>query len=86
MEVTRHGSSHQIEEYCGRQYNIHSVIQDNVDGEDGPDEYEDGKWLRSWFDVPCGSLGDYLDPSTTNVRFKAAFTSAGAVSVDVSRL
>ena len=38
------------------------------------------------FDVPCGSLGDYLDPSTTYVRFKAAFTSAGAVGVDVSRI
>ena len=38
------------------------------------------------FDIPCGSPGDYLDPSTTYVRFKAVFTSAGAVTVDISRL
>ena len=38
------------------------------------------------FDFPCGGPGDYLDPSTTYVRFKSAFTSAGGVGVDVSRL
>jgi len=38
------------------------------------------------FDIPCGSSGDYLDPSTTYVRFKTAFSSAGVSGTDISRL
>ena len=39
------------------------------------------------FDIPCGaSPGDYLDPTTTYVRFKVAFSSAGASGTDISRI
>ena len=38
------------------------------------------------FDLPCGRRGQYLDPSTTYVRFKATYTHAGVVGTDYSYL
>lgn len=40
------------------------------------------------FDLPCGQTGDYLDPTTTYVRFKCTYTApgAGANGTDYSRL
>ena len=37
-------------------------------------------------DIPCGRRGQYLDPTTTYLRFKSTFTHAGAISTDYSRL
>lgn len=31
------------------------------------------------FDLPCGRRGQYLDPNTSYLRFKAAFTHGGIV-------
>ena len=38
------------------------------------------------FDIPCGRRGQYLDPTTTYIRFKSTFTHAGAITTDYSRL
>ena len=38
------------------------------------------------FDIPCGRRGQYLDPNTTYVRFKATFTHAGVAGTDYSCL
>jgi len=38
------------------------------------------------FDIPCGRRGQYLDPNTTYVRFKATYTHAGTAGTDTSRL
>ena len=38
------------------------------------------------FDLPCGRRGQYLDPSTTYLRFKATYTHAGVVGTDYSHL
>lgn len=45
------------------------------------------------FDLPCGQPGDYLDPTTTYVRFKCTYTipinaalAAGTNGTDISRL
>jgi len=38
------------------------------------------------FDLPCGRRGQYLDPNTTYVRFKATFTHAGVAGTDYSTL
>ena len=38
------------------------------------------------FDIPCGRRGQYLDPSTTYIRFKVTYTHAGAITTDYSRL
>jgi uncharacterized GH25 family protein len=38
------------------------------------------------FDIPCGRRGQYLDPNTTYVRFKATFTHAGVAGTDYSVL
>lgn len=38
------------------------------------------------FDIPCGRRGQYLDPTTTYVRFKATYTHAGGIATDYSRL
>jgi hypothetical protein len=38
------------------------------------------------FDLPCGRRGQYLDPNTTYVRFKAVFTHAGVAGTDYSAL
>ncbi len=37
------------------------------------------------FDISCGGPGDYLDPTTTYVRYKVSYTSAG-INTDISRL
>ena len=37
-------------------------------------------------DIPCGRRGQYLDPTTTYIRFKATYTHAGAISTDESKL
>ena len=38
------------------------------------------------FDLPCGGAGDYLDPTTSYVRFKSKVTHAGTVVTNFSRL
>jgi len=38
------------------------------------------------FDLPCGRPGQYLDPTTTYIRFKSTFTHAGTTQTDTSRL
>jgi len=38
------------------------------------------------FDLPCGRPGQYLDPTTTYIRFRATYTHAGATLTDTSRL
>lgn len=38
------------------------------------------------FDLPCGRRGQYLDPNTSYIRFKSAFTTTGVVNTDVSVL
>jgi hypothetical protein len=37
-------------------------------------------------DIPCGRPGQYLDPTTTYIRFKAVFTHGGTAATDYSRL
>ena len=37
-------------------------------------------------DIPCGRRGQYLDPSTTYIRFKATYTHAGTAGTDYARL
>ena len=34
------------------------------------------------FDIPCNKRGQYLDPTTTYVRFKATYTQSGSAGVD----
>ena len=34
------------------------------------------------FDIPCNKRGQYLDPSTTYVRFKATYTQSGTAGTD----
>ena len=34
------------------------------------------------FDIPCNKRGQYLDPTTTYVRFKATFTQSGTAGAD----
>jgi hypothetical protein len=38
------------------------------------------------FDLPCGRRGQYLDPTTTYVRFKVTYTHAGTNGTDYSNL
>ena len=38
------------------------------------------------FDIPAGKPGQYLDPTTTYIRFKATYTHAGVTKTDMSRL
>jgi len=38
------------------------------------------------FDIPCNKRGQYLDTSTTYVKFKATYTHAGAAGTDYSFL
>jgi hypothetical protein len=39
------------------------------------------------FDIPCSNPGDYLDPTTTYVRFKVTYVNTGGVlATDYSRL
>jgi hypothetical protein len=38
------------------------------------------------WDIPAGRRGQYLDPNTTYVRFKATFTHGGTTATDFSRL
>ncbi len=38
------------------------------------------------FDLACGMNVNYIDPSTTYIRFKITYTSAGVVSTDKSFL
>ena len=34
------------------------------------------------FDLPCNKRGQYLDPTTTYVRFKATYTQSGTAGTD----
>ena len=38
------------------------------------------------FDLPCNKRGQYLDPTTTYIRFKTTYTHAGAIGTDKSVL
>lgn len=38
------------------------------------------------FDIPCNKRGQYLDPSTTYVRFKVVYTHTGTVATNYSYL
>ena len=38
------------------------------------------------WDIPAGKPGQYLDPTTTYIRFRATYTHAGATLTDTSRL
>jgi hypothetical protein len=37
-------------------------------------------------DLPCGRRGQYLDPTTTYIRFKTTYVHGGTAATDVSRL
>jgi hypothetical protein len=45
--------------------------------------FEAGNTIQ--IDIPCGRPGQYLDPTTTYIRFRATYTHAGAVTTDQSR-
>jgi len=36
------------------------------------------------FDIPCGKIGQYLDPSTTYIRFKVTYTHTGTAGANYS--
>jgi hypothetical protein len=38
------------------------------------------------FDLPCGRVGQYLDPTTSYIRYRGTYTHAGAVTTDFSYL
>ena len=38
------------------------------------------------FDIPCGRRGQYIDTSTTYVKFKVVYTHGGALNTDFSCL
>ena len=38
------------------------------------------------FDIPCGGSGDYLDPTTSYIRFKTTCIHGGTVVTNFSRL
>ena len=38
------------------------------------------------FDIPCGKVGQYLDPTTTYIRFKVVYTHSGTAGTNFSYL
>ena len=38
------------------------------------------------FDIPCGKMGQYLDPTTTYIRFKVVYTHTGTAGTNFSYL